>query len=293
MPAVPPNRPGNRLPRALAWSVLFALLALGSGLLLVTGIAAVVVWGDPTTWLQRLGLAQVAVQGIGLSVAAAVSTALVARRLGLDWADLRWTGTGSPPLAGIIRGSLLGIGPAILALILAVGLGGSGWMRDAGGWGDYLLSGLAVGSALAPAAVAEEILFRGLPLVLLSRAIGPGAAVVLVAVPFGLFHGLNPEVTALGVANVALAGVLLGTVFFCPGGIWAAFGAHLGWNLTLALADSAVSGLPLGMPLVDYRPGAVSWLTGGAFGPEGGVAATVALAVGVVVAARWAGKGDR
>jgi membrane protease YdiL (CAAX protease family) len=47
---------------------------------------------------------------------------------------------------------------------------------------------------------------------------------------FGLAHGLNPEVTPLAIGNVALAGVFLSLAFYAPGGIWTAWGAHLGWN---------------------------------------------------------------
>ena len=60
-------------------------------------------------------------------------------------------------------------------------------------------------------------------------------------------------------------------------GMWAAFGLHLGWNWTLAALDAPVSGLELHVPLIDYYPGGPAWLTGGAFGPEGGVLGTLAL----------------
>jgi hypothetical protein len=41
------------------------------------------------------------------------------------------------------------------------------------------------------------------------------------------------------------------------------------------------------MPWIDYRPGAPSWLSGGSFGPEGGILATAVLALATVVAARY------
>ena len=59
--------------------------------------------------------------------------------------------------------------------------------------------------------------------------------------------------------------------------MWTAFGAHLGWNATLAALAAPVSGLPFDIPYIDYRMGGPAWLTGGAFGPEGGLLATVAL----------------
>jgi hypothetical protein len=51
-----------------------------------------------------------------------------------------------------------------------------------------------------------------------------------------------------------------------------------------------VSGVPFDIPFLDYTAGTPVWLTGGAFGPEGGLAATLALALAIPIAARWAGK---
>ena len=72
---------------------------------------------------------------------------------------------------------------------------------------------------------------------------------------FGLSHWGNPDVTPLGLANIGLAGILLGTVFFAPGGIWTAWGAHLGWNLSLAALGAPVSGLPLRDSGARVQPG--------------------------------------
>ena len=96
----------------------------------------------------------------------------------------------------------------------------------------------------------------------------------MAGVIFALFHGLNPGITPLGLGNIALAGIFLGVAFYAPGGLWTAFGAHLGWNATLAALDAPVSGLPFSIPLIDYRAGDPVWLSGGHFGPEGGLLAT-------------------
>jgi hypothetical protein len=144
-------------------------------------------------------------------------------------------------------------------------------------------------AVLAPAALSEEIMFRGLPLVLIAAALGRGTALVVVSgLVFALFHGLNPGITPLGLGNIALAGVFLGVAFYAPGGLWTAFGAHLGWNATLAGLDAPVSGLPFDIPFLDYCAGGPAWLSGGRFGPEGGLVATAALTVALLVTIRWA-----
>jgi membrane protease YdiL (CAAX protease family) len=166
-------------------------------------------------------------------------------------------------------------------------------VSDAGTLGDYLWQSVKTIVVLAPAALAEEVLFRGVPLVLLAGALGRGRALVAIAILFALAHASNPNVTPLGLGNIALAGIFLGLAFFAPGGIWTAFGAHLGWNSLLACLDTPVSGVPFNIPLLDYNPGSHQWLTGGRFGPEGGLAATMSLTLAIVAMASWARKEPR
>ena len=75
---------------------------------------------------------------------------------------------------------------------------------------------------LLPAALAEEVMFRGVPLIVTARAIGRPRAVLLLSLLFALAHVRNPDVTAAGLANIALAGIFLSLAFFSPGGMWTA-----------------------------------------------------------------------
>jgi membrane protease YdiL (CAAX protease family) len=177
-----------------------------------------------------------------------------------------------------------------LALLISVVAGGARWVSDAGTLGDYLRQSAKTIMVLAPAALAEEVLFRGVPLVLLAGALGRGGALVAIAIVFAFAHASNPNVTLLGMGNIALAGIFLGLAFYAPGGLGTAFGAHLGWNSLLACLDTPVSGVPFNIPLLDYHAGSDQWLTGGRFGPEGGLAATIALTLAIVAMAGWARK---
>ena len=94
----------------------------------------------------------------------------------------------------------------------------------------------------------------------------------------------NPNATLFSIANIVVAGAWLSVAFFSPGGMPLAWGLHFGWNGALSLLfDAPVSGWAFDVPGVDYAPGSRGWIDGGRFGPEGGLAATVALLVGTLL----------
>jgi membrane protease YdiL (CAAX protease family) len=235
------------------------------------------------------GPEQILVAGTSQLLGFAFATWVVGfRALRLRRWDLRWVPAGIG-LRGFTIGLTIGAAAAGLALLGAVLLAHSHWSPDDGGLKDYISQVVKTFVVLAPAALSEEIMFRGLPLVLMASALGRGSALVLVAgLVFAFFHSLNPGVTPLGLGNIALAGIFLGVAFYAPGGLWTAFGAHLGWNATLAALDAPVSGLPFDIPLLDYCAGDPVWLSGGGFGPEGGLIATFAITAALLVTIRWA-----
>jgi membrane protease YdiL (CAAX protease family) len=109
-------------------------------------------------------------------------------------------------------------------------------------------------------------------------------AVALVSVVFGLIHAANDHATALSVTSNALGGLMYALAFVRTGRIWMPIGLHAAWNF--------VQGTLLGFPVsgaTDWSTGLVrqaevgnDLLTGGAFGPEGGL---VGIAFRLVVIA--------
>jgi membrane protease YdiL (CAAX protease family) len=262
----------------------------------ILSLWAIVAYGDMSRGLMALltpGPQQIVVAGISQLLGFGFATWFVGvHLLRFSRYQLRLAPL-NRGVRGFGLGLLLGGGTAAAALVGAVVFADSHWTRDAGSLGDYLLQVSKTVLVLAPAALSEEVIFRGLPLVLIASALGRGSALVLVAgVVFALFHSLNPGITPLGMGNIALAGIFLGVAFYAPGGLWTAFGAHLGWNATLAALDAPVSGLPFNIPFLDYEAGDPVWLSGGRFGPEGGLMAMVAITLGLLVALRWARRGE-
>jgi uncharacterized protein len=229
-------------------------------------------------------------QGVGLLLAFGIASWIVGIRvLRLDLWDLRWR-TRLGAMRGFGAGLVLGIIPAAVAMLLGVVAAGAAWVPDGGSLPQYFGRLGMILVMLAPAALAEEVIFRGVPLVILSRVLGRPGALILLSVGFALAHVTNPDVTARALGNIALAGILLSVAFFSPGGMWAAFGAHLGWNMTLAALGAPVSGLPFEIPYVDYTMGGPAWLTGGTFGPEGGLLSTFAITTAIILAVQWVRK---
>ena len=264
---------------ALTW-LLTTILVIGAAWRVTGSLQGVQAWSTTVTGASLL------VQGIAFLASGLLATWIIGIKAArLDLTALRWRGAGRR-LHGVGVGAVAGGVSAAVALLIAVAVTRSGWSHDSGGLAAYLVSIAKTGGALAPAALAEEVAFRGVPLVLLATAFNRGVALVALAVVFALGHALNPHISGLALGNIALAGIFLGLAFYAPGGLWTAFGAHFGWNFTLAALDAPVSGLPFRIPLLDYHPAAPAWLSGGAFGPEGGLAATLALALASAVLAR-------
>jgi len=276
--------------KAIGWSIAFVVVGVVIGIPMVVALGTLVKGSAGLDWFSRPGLLQLLVQGLGLAVGFGVATLLIGRKaLGRTWDELRWRGA-APVVPWFARGLALGAAAAGGAMVLGLAAAGAAWSTTTGSPLDWARSALLTGGALALPALSEELIFRGVPLILLAGVLGRGPAVIVTALAFGLSHLGNPDITWLGVLNIPLAGVLLGTAFFAPGGLWTAWGAHFGWNLALAGLGAPVSGLPLTVPYLAYNPGGPAWVSGGAFGPEGGLLASVTMLAGTALAAQWISK---
>lgn len=224
-------------------------------------------------------------------IAAALSGGILIRRL-----DARPASAIGWPFSGrALRDACTGLAIGVLS-IGAAGLlmGVTGALRYAAQsgspaeWVSALGRGLLV---LGLGAAAEEVLFRGYPFQVLARASGPVAATIVISLAFAIGHIGNPNASALGIANIFLAGVMLSAAYLRTRSLWLAIGVHLGWNWGMAsLLDLPVSGLDF-LETPRYEPvlGGATWLTGGAFGPEGGLAATLGFAIALAAVLRLPG----
>lgn len=149
---------------------------------------------------------------------------------------------------------------------------------------------LAVGGAalFLPQSLSEELISRGYLFAALRDGIGEIGAIALTSIGFGLLHRFNPGATTQSVTVVILAGAFLAAILVITRSLYAVWMAHFAWNWSMAeVLHSAVSGI--NFPYSSYRMDGAgpAWLSGGAWGPEGGAAAVAGMAVGVAFLVQW------
>ncbi len=262
----------KRVAIALGWIVLYAIV----GILTTIGVSRLVPgWGGSQWFVFRNGAYGV----IGFSIATVVVGNLLNK---YSWDRMGWH---TQP-GGLVPRLFRGIGLGALMAALAIGLAFAfdhARVQLTGDWDIWPRVVVPLGLGLLLAALSEELMFRGYPLRRLADAIGAPAAMLILAVLFGLAHFDNPNATFFSTINVALAAVWLSFAFFSAGGMPLAWGLHFGWNAGLSiLFDAPVSGYVFNVPAVEYTPGRHTWVDGGAFGPEGGIVTTLVLIAGTL-----------
>ena len=137
-----------------------------------------------------------------------------------------------------------------------------------------------------PAAVHEELLFRGYAFQKLHRW-SRVAALVLIALLFAALHLNNASVSWLGIFNIFLGGVLLGLAYERYLRLWFPIGLHLAWNVVSGpILGHEVSGYESMQTVFVERGGGPPIFTGGEFGIEGSLWMTVTEVLAIVLLAR-------
>ncbi|MDA1081972.1 MAG: type II CAAX endopeptidase family protein [Gemmatimonadetes bacterium] len=200
---------------------------------------------------------------------------------GEDFAIWRYVGVGAGHWSPRVISLATGAGAATIALpaLVLVGIGAAQFDPSVSTDSAWAVAWAAF-ALMMPAAIVEELLFRGYAFTVCVEAIGSRGAIVVTSVLFALAHVFNPDPTVASVTAVACAGVFLAVVRVTTGSLVAAVAAHFWINYTQAVALHApVSGLALQMPGYRFVEAGPDWLTGGAWGPEAGAGAVLTFAV--------------
>lgn len=290
--AMPPRRPlGMRIFMGLdgrlraVWRVVI-YLAGGTALVILAGAAAEGLTRGPLAgWPERVKdcVGYVFVNSVLLLLAWVMLRFLDRksfRALGL-WFYPSW-------LRESLAGAGLGMGLLAVVTGVLVATGKVRYLGWAHGWEIApKMAGLAIFFLLA--AAAEEIVFRGYVFQRLVESIGPLGAILVLSALFGYAHSRNPSATALSTANTVLAGAVLSACYLKTKALWLPIAWHWAWNYFLGpIFSLPVSGYDFQPALLRREIGGPTWFGGASYGPEGGVVATVGLAVMLIWLVRTA-----
>jgi len=127
-------------------------------------------------------------------------------------------------------------------------------------------------------ALGEELLFRGYPFQTLMEGTGPVVATISVSIVYGFLHSSSQYSGLLALVNTSLYGMCFCLAFLKTRSLYLPIGIHFSWYLVQSFFFSLpVSGLITNRTLFipdDFGP---DWLTGGRYGPDGGIGTTIVL----------------
>jgi membrane protease YdiL (CAAX protease family) len=134
-------------------------------------------------------------------------------------------------------------------------------------------------------AIIEETLFRGIIFRIPEEKLGSYISLLISALIFGALHISNPNSSlSAGIGLAIQAGLLLGAAYIYSRNLWFPIAIHFAWNFTQsAIFGANVSGNAISKTLITSKIEGAEWFTGGQFGPEGSIQATIFCLIATIV----------
>ena len=134
-------------------------------------------------------------------------------------------------------------------------------------------------------AIFEEILFRGIIFRITEEKLGSYWALLISAIIFGAMHLANPHSTVVAALGLAIqAGLLLAAAYIFTRNLWFPIAIHFAWNfMQSGIFGLSTSGSNMGKSLLTTKIEGAEWFTGGQFGPEGSIQATIFCLAATIV----------
>ena len=182
------------------------------------------------------------------------------------------------------RDFLSGLGFGLVLILMIYGLLAAMDQISVVYTGISLITCLRLVVLMIIVALTEEIAVRGYILNNLLQSFGRFGlvAVLISSLLFGGLHLLNPNVSWPGLANIVLAGMILGLYYNYRRNLWFPIGLHFSWNFV----QGPVLGSPVSGKWIDsmfnYISEGQELLTGGSFGLEASLLTTCAFLVALL-----------
>lgn len=134
-------------------------------------------------------------------------------------------------------------------------------------------------------AIVEETLMRGIIFRITEEKLGSYIALIISAIIFGAMHFANPHSSLLVATGLAIqAGLLLASAYIYSRSLWFPIGIHFAWNFTQsAIFGANVSGNTISKTLINSKIDGTELFTGGEFGPEGSIQATIFCLIATII----------
>jgi membrane protease YdiL (CAAX protease family) len=134
-------------------------------------------------------------------------------------------------------------------------------------------------------AIFEETLFRGIIFRITEEKLGSYIALLISALIFGALHLTSPNSSLVAGIGLAIqAGLLLAAAYIYSKNLWFPIAIHFAWNFTQsAIFGANVSGNTISKTLITSKIEGAEWFTGGQFGPEGSIQATVFCLIATII----------
>lgn len=180
-------------------------------------------------------------------------------------------------LQGVVSGAIL----ISLVILLSTVLGGLQFAQF--GKNISIAQQLLLLGGFAIQGMSEEVLFRGYVFVSMARKNRIVKAALGSSVLFSLLHVFNDGFSVLPFLNLTLFGILEVLVFLKTDDIWAAGALHGIWNYMQGCVFGLnVSGTPICEAFFTFHQTDKAFISGGTFGPEGGIVVTVFLLAAII-----------
>jgi len=197
----------------------------------------------------------------------------------------------------------LGLGASLMLVIFLIELA-SGWITIEGYFYKQNPAQSFIGAITIPLIIFivvgfyEELFSRGYQLTNLAEGFSgkntrPEVAIlsacILSSCFFGLLHATNSNATFLTTVNIGLAGIFLAAGYLLTGQLALSIGLHISWNIF----QGNIFGFPVSggdfrfASLIHIQQSGPALITGGNFGPEGGLLGTFINLVGILLIINW------
>ncbi|OJJ19253.1 hypothetical protein BKI52_20795 [marine bacterium AO1-C] len=134
----------------------------------------------------------------------------------------------------------------------------------------------------------EEIVFRGYIFQNMVVGLGLRWAIGISCLLYGLIHAANPNASLLSSSIIMLFGFLRLYGYLSTQMLWLSMGMHIGWNFFQGPVFGFAASGHSQVTFFKLKLVGQSWLTGGAFGPEGSILIIPIIILALVVMRWWA-----